>query len=251
MNNIRKRMIAALSIVALTLTGCGMDAETEKENANVPIHSTDTSTLKSETTTEQKITATTESAKTTTTADKNNIVTQESSSKDKTSASQQQSTSSDTKNDTERLTEATNDNPENDYNNKTTERSDTEMNDENDSEITYIPKSDPVVNAGNGNVSIIGTLQEQMGKEPLRVSTEESEMLISMLNEIDLEPVDSPDPASIPYGGGYIMEIDGGGRYILLGGRYLQIGDAYYYDANNKSDALSSKIGSVLYSYYG
>jgi len=126
------------------------------------------------------------------------------------------------------------------------------MYDENDNEIpTHIPKTDPVVIAGDGNVSLIGTLQEQMGKEPLRVSKEESEMLISMLNEIELQPVDSPDRESVPFGGGYIMSIEGGERYILLGGRYLKNGDKYYYDANNKSDALSAKIGYVLYDYYG
>lgn len=130
--------------------------------------------------------------------------------------------------------------------------SDSAMYDENDNEIpTSSPKAEPVVTQGDGNVTLIGTLQEQMGKEPLQVSKEESEMLVGMLNEIELQPVDSPDRASIPYGGGYIMNIEGGERYILIGGRYLQIGDKYYYDANNKSDVLSATIGSIIYSYYG
>lgn len=166
---------------------------------------------------------------------------------------QYQNTVNEPQNNTPELAATTNDNTETTTaNTEITTHSDSAMYDENDNEIpTYIPKTDPVVIEGDGNVSLIGTLQEQMGKEPLRVSKEESQMLISMLNEIELQPVDSPDRASIPFGGGYIMNIEGGERYILLGGRYLQIGDKYYYDANNKSDALSSKIGSVLYSYYG
>ena len=170
-----------------------------------------------------------------------------------TSIMQQQDTSNETQNDTPQLAVTTKADTETETTNtETVIHSDSAMYDENDNEIpTYIPKTDPVVIEGDGNVSLIGTLQEQMGKEPLRVSKEESQMLISMLNEIELQPVDSPDRASIPFGGGYIMNIEGGERYILLGGRYLQIGDKYYYDANNKSDALSSKIGSVLYSYYG
>ena len=166
---------------------------------------------------------------------------------------QYQNTVNEHQNDSTELAVTTNVNTETTTaNTEITTHSDSAMYDGNDNEIsTYIPKTDPVVIAGDGNVSLIGTLQEEMGKEPLRVSKEESQMLIGMLNEIQLQPVDSPDPASIPIGGGYIMTIESGERYILLGGRYLQIGDKYYYDANNKSDALSSKIGSVLYGYYG
>ena len=171
----------------------------------------------------------------------------------KAPTAQDQNTASEPQNDTPELAETTK--ADNDIETTSTEtiiHSDSAMYDENDNEIpTYITKTDPVVIAGDGNVSLIGTLQEQMGKEPLQVSKEESELLISMLNEIELQPVDSPDRASIPFGGGYIMNIEGGEGYILLGGRHLQIGDKYYYDANDKSDALSAKIGYVLYDYYG
>lgn len=132
-------------------------------------------------------------------------------------------------------------------NTETIIHSDSAMYDENNNEIpSYTPKTDPVVIAGDGNVLLNGTLEEQMGRQSVRVSKEEAEMLINMLNEIELVPVDYPDLASIPYGGGFIMDIEGNERYILLGGRYLQIGDNYYYDANNRSDALSATIGSIL-----
>lgn len=271
MNSAKKRLIAVISLIALTLTGCGMDAETEKENVKAPAYSVGDSasvpnnevvttaskviaTTKVATSSSNEISETTESIRSEPTmVSKNNPTTQEVVSKDNLETSQQPSVSDNSTNHTEGLAETTNVNTETTTaNTENTTHSDSAMYDENDNEIsTYIPKTDPVVIAGDGNVSLIGTLQEEMGKEPLRVSKEESQMLIGMLNEIQLQPVDSPDPASIPIGGGYIMTIESGERYILLGGRYLQIGDKYYYDANNKSDALSSKIGSVLYSYFG
>ncbi|MDD6081783.1 MAG: hypothetical protein PUB89_02905 [Oscillospiraceae bacterium] len=102
-----------------------------------------------------------------------------------------------------------------------------------------------------GNVFLIARLMEQMGKSPLRVSKSESEMLINMLNEIELQPIDAPDPMEIPCGGGYSMEIENVEKYELLGGGYLKIGDNYFRDTNGKSEELSGKIGYVLYDYFG
>ena len=271
MNSAKKRLIAVISLIALTLTGCGMDAETEKGNVKAPVYGAGASASESNiepVTTEQTIAATTNVATSSknkisdtsesikpkaTTASINSSATQEETSKKNIDSFQQPSISDVTQDEIERIAETTNTKTETETTNtETVIHSDSAMYDENDNEIpTYIPKTDPVIIAGDGNVTLIGTLQEQMGKEPLRVSKEESEMLISMLNEIELQPVDSPDRASIPFGGGYIMNIEGGERYILLGGRYLQIGDKYYYDANDKSDDLSAKIGYVLYDYYG
>lgn len=269
MNSAKKRFIAVICFTALTLAGCGMDAETKKDYTNSPAYqvgaeitepdtvpepttASRSSVTEIKTTAKEKkddITVTTES----TAAVKDSSDNQKTYSDNNTSIMQQQDPSNETQNDTPQLAITTKADTETEtINTETVIHSDSAMYDENDNEIsTYIPKTDPVVIAGDGNVSLIGTLQEEMGKEPLRVSKEESQMLIGMLNEIQLQPVDSPDPASIPIGGGYIMTIESGERYILLGGRYLQIGDKYYYDANNKSDALSSKIGSVLYSYFG
>ncbi len=102
-----------------------------------------------------------------------------------------------------------------------------------------------------GNVLLIARLMEQMGKSPLRVSKSESEMLINLLNEIELQPIDAPDPMEIPCGGGYSMEIEGVGKYELLGGGYIKTGDNYFRDTNGKSEELSGKIGYVLYDYFG
>lgn len=249
MNSTKRRFIAVICFTTLTLAGCGMNAETEKEYINKPSYNMGAAVTEPTSEPEQ----TTESKKTTTaTTSKDCPDNREAYSEDETPTSQQPAISNEPQNDTEGLAETTNANPEVAYNNSVAPTHlDTSMCDECDNEITYKPKTEPIAKASNGNVSLIGTLQEQMGKQPLCVSKEESEMFINMLNEIDLEPVDSTDPASIPIGGGYIMEIEGEERYILLGGRYLQIGDKYYYDANNKSDALSGKIGAVLYSYYG
>lgn len=161
---------------------------------------------------------------------------------------QQQGIANGPQNDIPELTKTTKADTETETTNtETIIHSDSAMYDENNNEIpSYTPKTDPVVIAGDGNVLLNGTLEEQMGRKSVRVSKEEAEMLINMLNEIELVPVDYPDPASIPYGGGFIMDIEGNERYILLGGRYLQIGDNYYYDANNRSDALSATIGSIL-----
>ncbi len=160
----------------------------------------------------------------------------------------QQDTSNETQNNTPQLAVTTKADIETETTNtETVIHSDSAMYDENDNEIlTSMPNTDHVVIAGDGNVLLNGTLEEQMGRQSVRVSKEEAEKLINMLNEIELEPVDYPDPASIPYGGGFIMDIEGNERYILLGGRYLQIGDKYYYDANNKSEALSAAIGYIL-----
>lgn len=245
MNSTKRRFIAVICFTALTLAGCGMNAETEMEYINKPSYNMGAAVTEPT----SELEKTTESKKTTTaTTSKDCPDNREAYSEYETPASQQSAISNEPQNDTEGLAETANANPEAAYNNSVAPtHSDTSMY----NEIICKPKTEPVVKAGNGNVSLIGTLQEQMGKQPLCVSKEESEMFINMLNEINLEPVDSTDPASIPIGGGYIMEIEGGERYILLGGRYLQIGDKYYYDANNKSDALSGKIGAVLYSYYG
>lgn len=105
--------------------------------------------------------------------------------------------------------------------------------------------------SGDGDVLLIAALMSQMGKTPLRVSKDESALLIQMLNEIQMQLIDQPDPMNIPCGGGYIIEIEGEEKYELLGGRYVKIGDSYYYDNNGKSDELSAKIGNVLYGYYG
>ena len=266
MNSAKKRLIAVISLIALTLTGCGMDAETEKENVKAPAYSVGDSasvpnnevvttaskviaTTKVATSSSNEISETTESIRSEPTmVSKNNPTTQEVVSKDKLETSQQPSVSDNSTNHTEGLAETTNVNTETTTaNTETTTHSDSAMYDENDNEIpTYIPKNDPVVIAGDGEVLLNGTLEEQMGRQPVRVSKEEAERLITMLNEIELEPVDYPDPASIPYGGGFIMDIEGKERYILLGGRYLQIGNNYYYDANNKSEALSAAIGYIL-----
>ncbi len=138
---------------------------------------------------------------------------------------------------------------------ETSVHSDSSMNDENNNEVpTYIPKADPVVKEGSGNVLLIAEFAEQMGKQPLRVSKEESEMLISMFNKIELEPVDKPVPPDDPmdqvFGGDYIMYIDGGSKITIRGNRNVMIDGKFYYDANNKSDALAGKIGYVLYDYY-
>jgi len=105
--------------------------------------------------------------------------------------------------------------------------------------------------AGVPGVTLIGTLQEQMGKEPLRATDEEAAILIEMLRAIVPEPVEAPDPMQILIGGGYILEIEGEAACILLGGRYLQIGGNYYYDAAGVSDALMAQIGRILYAHYG
>ena len=269
MNSSKKQFIAVICFTALTLTGCGMSAESQQEYTNSPAYNVGAEVTapvtEIETTTTHRITET--KIGTTTSAnddaitekpksnedDRVEIETEKATSESKVPTEQNQNTANELQNDIPELAKTTKADTETETTNtETIIHSDSAMYDENDNEIpTYIPKTDPVVIAGDGNVSLIGTLQEQMGKEPLRVSKEESEMLISMLNEIELQPVDSPDRESIPFGGGYIMSIEGGERYILLGGRYLQIGDKYYYDANNKSDALSAKIGYVLYDYYG
>ena len=127
--------------------------------------------------------------------------------------------------------------------------SDKAMSDDNNETFTYDPTSPNV--SGDGNVLLIAALMNQMGKTPLRVSKDESELLIQMLNEIEMQPIDYPDPMNIPFGGGYIMEIEGEKIYELLGGGYIKIGDSYYYDNSGKSDELSAKIGNVLYDYYG
>ncbi len=271
MNSAKRRFIAVICFTALTLTGCGMSAESQQEYTNSPAYNVGTEITEPATEIETTTTHHTTETKTGTTTSANDdvaatteksksnednrvgIETVKATSESKVPTEQNQDKASESQNDTPKLAVTTKADTETETTNtETIIHSDSAMYDENDNEIpTYIPKTDPVVIEGDGNVSLIGTLQEQMGKEPLRVSKEESQMLISMLNEIELQPVDSPDRASIPFGGGYIMNIEGGERYILLGGRYLQIGDKYYYDANNKSDALSSKIGSVLYSYYG
>lgn len=120
---------------------------------------------------------------------------------------------------------------------------------DNNETFTYDPASPNV--SDDGNVLLIASLMSQMGKTPLRVSKYESELLIQMLNEIEMQPIDYPDPMNIPFGGGYIMEIEGEEIYELLGGRYIKIGGSYYYDNNGKSEELSAKIGDVLYGYYG
>lgn len=129
--------------------------------------------------------------------------------------------------------------------------SDDTTRDDNNKTIMYDPISPNVSDNSDGNVLLIASLMSQMGKTPLRVSKDESELLIQMLNEIEMQPIDYPDPMNIPFGGGYIMEIEGEEIYELLGGRYIKIGDSYYYDNNGKSEELSAKIGDVLYSYYG
>lgn len=134
-------------------------------------------------------------------------------------------------------------------NSEVTIYSDDTLLDDNNEEITYTPVSPSV--SGDGNVLLIAALMEQMGNDPLRVSRDESSVLIQLLNEIEMQTVDSPDPLNIPYGGGYVMEIEGESTYRLLGGRYIQIDDSYFYDTNGKSEELSAKIGDVLYSYYG
>lgn len=121
--------------------------------------------------------------------------------------------------------------------------------DDNNETVTYDPISPNA--SDDGNVLLIASLMSQMGNTPLRVSEEESALLIQMLNEIEMQPIDYPDPMNIPLGGGYIMEIEGEEKYELLGGGYIKIGDSYYYDNNGKSDELSAKIGNVLYGYYG
>lgn len=128
--------------------------------------------------------------------------------------------------------------------------SDYTMHDNNDI-VTYDPISPDISGDSDGNVLLIAALMSQMGNTPLRVSKDESAFLIRMLNEIEMEPIDYPDPMNIPLGGGYIMEIEGEEKYELLGGGYIKIGDSYYYDNNGKSDELSAKIGNVLYGYYG
>lgn len=111
------------------------------------------------------------------------------------------------------------------------------------------------VQQGDGDVLIIAEVYEQMGNQPFRVSEEEAEMLINMFNEIELVPVDNPVPVDDPldeiWGGGYIMYIEGRNKITIMGNRNVKIDDNYYYDTNNKSDALNAQIGYVLYSYYG
>lgn len=125
------------------------------------------------------------------------------------------------------------------------------MHDNNNETVTYNPILPNVSGDSDGNVLLIASFMSQMGKTPLRVSEDESALLIRMLNEIEMQPIDYPDPMNIPIGGGYIMEIEGEEKYELLGGGYIKIGDSYYYDNNGKSDELSAKIGNVLYGYYG
>lgn len=129
--------------------------------------------------------------------------------------------------------------------------SDDSVHDDNNETVTYDPISPNASGDSDGNVLLIAALMSQMGNTPLRVSKDESALLIQMLNEIEMEPVDYPDPMNIPFGGGYIMEIEGEEKYELLGGGYIKIGDSYYYDNNGKSDELSAKIGNVLYGCYG
>lgn len=109
------------------------------------------------------------------------------------------------------------------------------------------------INQGNGNVLVIAEFKEQMGgSEPLRVTKEESEMLINLLNEIKLTPVDSPvipDPMEQLTGGGYIMYIENGDRILIMGNGNVKIGDRYYYDAEKKSDELSAAIGYVIFAH--
>ena len=274
MNSTKKRLISFICIIGLTLTGCGTVATTDKKDENASIYGggvytsgTDIKTV----TTQQKRTAanfttsltnaiseTTKRAKSEpTTANKNISATQEVISKDETDNAHLSSVSSDIKDNTERLGKTTNANVEvTTVNMETTVHSDMAVYDENNNEVpTYIPKADPVVIAGDGNVLLIAEFAEQMGKQPLRISKEESEMLIGMFNEIELEPIDQPvhpdDPKDEVFGGGYIMYIDGGSKITIRGNRNVMIDGKFYYDANNKSDALAGKIGYVLYDYYG
>ncbi|MBP5433507.1 hypothetical protein [Ruminococcus sp.] len=117
------------------------------------------------------------------------------------------------------------------------------------------PGEKTVINEGSGTVLIISEVSESMGKQPLRITREESEMLIAMLREIELQTVDEPvrpdDPMDVVFGGGYIMYIEGGDRITISGNRNVKIGDRNYYDVNDRSDALAGQIGYVLYSYYG
>lgn len=264
MNSAKKRFIAVICFTALTLAGCGMDAETKKDYTNSPAYQVGTEITEPDTVPEPttasrssvtaiKTTAKEKKADTTVTTEsaaavKDSSDNQKTYSDNNTSIIQQQDTSNETQNDTPQLAVTTKADTETETTNtETVIHSDSAMYDENDNEIpTSIPNTDHVVIAGDGNVLLNGTLEEQMGRQSVRVSKDEAEKLINMLNQIELEPVDYPDPASIPYGGGFIMDIEGDERCILLGGRYLQIGDKYFYDVNNKSEALSAAIGYIF-----
>ena len=274
MNSTKKRWISFICLIGLTLTGCGMEAATDKREENAHIYGGGVYTSESDiktVTTEQPKAATnaatsslndvSETSKSLAieaiTAVKNSTTTQEVISKDKTVTSQQSSASDDLHDNTEELAKTTNSNVEvTTVNTETPIPSDTAMHYENYNETTTcISKTDPVVIAGDGNVLLIAEFAEQMGKQPLRISKEESEMLIGMFNEIELEPIDQPvhpdDPKDEVFGGGYIMYIDGGSKITIRGNRNVMIDGKFYYDANNKSDALAGKIGYVLYDYYG
>lgn len=133
--------------------------------------------------------------------------------------------------------------------------SEIEYSDTQNNETASTTTAQKYVQQGNGNVLLIAEYSDLMGNQPFRVSKEESEMLINMFNEIELVPVDKPvspdDPLDEVWGGGYIMYIEGGNKITIMGNRNVKIDDNYYYDANNKSDALSGQIGYVLYGYYG
>ncbi len=266
MNSAKGRFIAVICFTALTLTGCGMSAESQQEYTNSPAYNVGTEITEPATEIETTTTHHTTETKTGTTTSANDdvaatteksksnednrvgIETVKATSESKVPTEQNQDKASESQNDTPKLAVTTKADTETETTNtETIIHSDSAMYDENNNEIpSYTPKTDPVVIAGDGDVLLNGTLEEQMGRQSVRVSKEEAEMLINMLNEIELVPVDYPDPASIPYGGGFIMDIEGNERYILLGERYLQIGDNYYYDANNKSEALSEAIGYIL-----
>ncbi|WP_295086121.1 hypothetical protein [Ruminococcus sp.] len=274
MNSTKKRLISFICLIGLTLTGCGMEAATDKKDENASIYGggiyTSESDIKTVTTEHPKAATNVTTSSTNnisetsksisleaTTAAKNSTTTQKVTFKDQTDNAQQSSVSDDFHDNTERLAKTTNSNVEvTTVNTETPIPSDTAMHYENGNETTTcIPKTDPVVIAGDGNVLIIAEFAEQMGKQPLRISKEESEMLINMFNEIELEPIDQPvhpdDPKDEVFGGGYIMYIDGGSKITIRGNRNVMIDGKFYYDANNKSDALASKIGYVLYDYYG